>query len=171
MLAEEAPQLTLADTEAIGEDFDTGVVAIECAVGDEGKSAGDGVGCATPGGEVRSGFRPTTKAGTEAGYLSGGGGAEEAAVLETWRAGWADRPAVNASGCDTYEEKAVEARVTALQCSIADFAVWQFHRGILSLDLMMDSRFSDVNGEAGFRDQGLGTGDQERELFQGSEIR
>ena len=55
MLVKEAPQLALADAQAFGQIIDARLV--ERAKLDQGERAGDGVGGATPGAEIGSGFR------------------------------------------------------------------------------------------------------------------
>ena len=61
MLAEQPPQLPLADAEPAGEAFDIGL--IEAAGFDQRQRARDGVGGAAPEREVGRGFRPAAQAG------------------------------------------------------------------------------------------------------------
>jgi hypothetical protein len=51
---------------------------------------------------------------------------------------------IDARRGDANEEQAIEARIAALQSSITDLSVWQFHRPILSRTGQLDSRFSDL---------------------------
>ncbi len=144
MLVEEAAELALAEAEAGGEGFDGGGRAVEGAVGDEGECAGDGIRSAAPGGELGCGLGPAAEAGTEAGFLRGGCGGEEAAVLRPGGAGGTDGAAIDAGGGDADEDQAVETGVPALECAIADFLCGEFHGRILSLVGGENSRFSDM---------------------------
>ena len=67
MLAEQPPQLALADAEALGQGVDVAVV--ERAGLDQDERAGDGVRRAAPGAEVRRGLRPAAQAGPKARLL------------------------------------------------------------------------------------------------------
>jgi hypothetical protein len=64
--------------------------------------------------------------------LCGGGRGEEADVFVFCGAGRTDGPAIDAGGGDSYEEEAVEARITALQCAIANLSAGEFHVRIFS---------------------------------------
>ena len=79
VLVKEAPQLALADAQAFGQIIDARLV--ERAKLDQGERAGDGVGGATPGAEIGSGFRAAAQAGAEPCLLGGGGGGIEGHVL------------------------------------------------------------------------------------------
>ena len=48
MLEEEAAELAIAYAETVGEFFNAGAGAVECAFGDESEGAGDGVGSSAP---------------------------------------------------------------------------------------------------------------------------
>ena len=67
MLAEQPPQLPLADAEPLGQGLDVAVV--ERAGLDQRQRARDGVRRAAPGAEFGRGFRPAAQAGPEAGLL------------------------------------------------------------------------------------------------------
>ena len=78
---EQATELPRSDPEALCEVFHAGVVPIELPVGDEGEPARDRVRGASPRAVLGSGLRPAAEAGAEAGFLRGGSGGKEPAVL------------------------------------------------------------------------------------------
>src|SRR5882757_7493997 len=131
MALEQSPQLPTTDAKSPGQGLDVGVLAVECAVGDERQCPAHCVGRAAPEGKVGRDFRPTAQAGPKALLLRSSGGCEEAAVLELRCARGADRPAIDAGRGAGHEDVAVEASVVALESAVVGPVVEQFHRGTL----------------------------------------
>ncbi len=140
VLAEQAPQLALADAEALGQGVDVGLV--ECAGLDQAQRAGDGVRGAAPGGEIGRGFGTAAQARPVAGFLGAGGREVEGDVLGFRRAGRADRTAIDAGGLDAYEQASVEPGVAGGDGAVAGVGV---HIHAVDIDPRgpIVSRFSD----------------------------
>ena len=89
MLAEQAPQLPLADAEASGERVDIGIV--ERTVLDQAQAARHRIRRAAPSAEIRRRFRPAAQTRTKARFLRGRGRRKEDDVLGERRAGQTGR--------------------------------------------------------------------------------
>ncbi len=142
VLAEQPPQLPLADAQPVGQAVD--VRLVERAGLDQAERAGDRVRGAAPGGEVRRGLRPAAQAGAEAGALCRRGGRVEAHVLALRGARRADRPAVDAGGLHPHEQPAVEAGVAGGKRAVAGVVV-HIHAPKMGRPAPDVSRFSDLN--------------------------
>ena len=147
MALEQSPQLPTADAKSPGQGLDVGVLAVECAVGDERQRPAHRVGRAAPEGEVGRDLRPAAQAGPKARLLRSGGRGEEAAVLELGRARGADRPAIDAGRGAAHEDMAVEASVVALESAVVGPVVEQFHRGTLLHTCAQRWPFSDLSDD------------------------
>lgn len=117
----EPAQLAASDSESLGELFES--VFIELTLSDERERAGDGVGSAEPGAELRHHFGTAAQTWTKARFLGGRGGREEATVRLLRRWGRADGSAVDAGRGHAHEEAAIEARVTRAQGAVAGLVV------------------------------------------------
>ncbi len=129
MLAEQAAQLPSADTQPPGQRLDAGLALVERALGDQLQGTAHRIRAAAPEGELRRGLRPAAQAGAEPRLLRRRRRGEVAAVRELGRAGWADRPAIDAGRGHADEDAAVEAGVMGLEDPVAGIAIQKFHVG------------------------------------------
>ena len=143
VLAEQPPQLPLADAEPVGQGVDVAVV--ERAGLDQDERAGDGVRRAAPGAEVRRGLRPAAQAGAKARLLRRRGGGIEGHVLALGRARRADRAAVDAGGLHPDEQAPVEAGVAGFKGAVAGVVI-EIHATKMGARRHLVSRFSDMDG-------------------------
>ena len=150
VLPEQPAQLSAADAQPLGQRFDAGFVLVQGSLGDQGQCAADGIGRATPEGELGGDFGAAAQARSEAGLLRRGGRGKEAAILELRHARRADRPAVDAGRRHAHEDPAVETDVMGLESAVESASVVQFHGWSFPRARGWRSRFSDVMpGSAG----------------------
>ena len=96
MLLKKAAELAAAESDALGQRLDAGIV--ERAALDQRQRAGDGVRGAVPDREIGRGLGTAAQAGPESGLLRRRGRGKEARILGPGRARRADRSAIDAGG-------------------------------------------------------------------------
>src|SRR5450631_2363066 len=120
--------MALTDPKTLCEPIYAFAFAVKGALRDERQGAGDSVGCATPGSKLRCSFRTTAQARAVTRFLSSRGRSIKSTVFKFRSAGGADRATINASGLNANVDKAIEARVAALQSTVACIFVGQLHK-------------------------------------------
>jgi hypothetical protein len=116
MLSKQAPELSLADTQALGKAIDTRFIEGACV--DQRQCAGHRIRRPAPGGKLGRRFRPTAQAGTEARFLRRRCGRIKRHVLALGHARRADRTAIDPCCLHPAEQPPVEARVTSAERAI-----------------------------------------------------
>jgi hypothetical protein len=127
MLAEEVPELTLANAKAAGQGI--GGSLVQGTELDQRQGARHGVRRAAPRSEIGRGFRAAPQAGAKASLLCRRRRGIECDVLRPWRARRADRTAIDARRLDAGEEPAVKAGIAQADCAVG--VVIEVHRDIV----------------------------------------
>ncbi|MND66392.1 hypothetical protein D3C80_577850 [compost metagenome] len=126
MLGEQAPQLALADTQALSQPRDAALV--QGTGFDQAQGPGNGIGVTrvrhpAPGSRVRCRFRPAAQTRPQACLLGGGGRREKQGIFRFGRRCRADRTTIDAGGSDTDEKASVEALVATGQGPVAHIMI------------------------------------------------
>jgi hypothetical protein len=131
MLAEEPPELTLANAEAPRQGLDTAFV--ERSRFNEGQRATDGIRRSAPGRQVGRRFRPAAKARPVTCFLCGRGRREEEHVFALRRARGTDRAAVDSGRSHAAEQASVESPIARSKGTVASVGI-KIHVFILAMD-------------------------------------
>src|SRR5262249_25904603 len=126
MLAEQAPQLTLAETEAAGQRVE--VIFVQGAELDQTERARDRVRGAPPRAKIASRLGAAGQARANAGFLCGRRGREEDDVVRKRRPRWTHWAAIDARGLDACEEPAVETGIAVNERAVAGVVI-EIHAG------------------------------------------